>query len=72
MVENINLLLGATMNDVISLFSAKEKKEKEENQEGDVELFEEIVDRNLKNKERMRLERLKANKGVLTSYRIKN
>ena len=55
---------------VISLFDKKTPLKEEESTEVS-ETFEEEVKRNEANKERLRKERLNANKGVLRSYRIK-
>jgi len=61
---------------VVSLFDAKQKAADahqiaDEKKESEM-TFEEIVERNKRNAERMRRERLMANKSVLRSYRIKN
>ncbi len=70
-------------NKVISIFSARKKKEKSKEQEllenifcepEEVEsdlTFEEITKRNLANLERIRKERLNKNKSVLRTYGIK-
>jgi len=58
---------------VINIFSAK-KSEKSKNQESESDenlTFEQIMQRNQSNAERVRKERLSKNKGVLRSYRIK-
>ena len=58
-------------NNVIP-FKAK-TKEVEEATETKTEMsFEEVQEYNRKNEERLRKERLQANKGVLRSYRIKH
>ncbi len=68
-------------NKVVSLFQAKKDlatrktldNGNEEEKKDDSELtFEEIMKRNMANKERMRQDRLKSNKSVLRSYRIKH
>tara|TARA_B100001094_G_C18127281_1_gene770213 strand:- start:84 stop:278 length:195 start_codon:yes stop_codon:yes gene_type:complete len=53
---------------VISIFDRIPKKD--EIEESDLS-FEEIAKRNLENRERMRRDRAKANKGVIRSYRLK-
>jgi beta-N-acetylglucosaminidase len=62
-------------NKIVSIFDKKYDKKvekKKEDKKEDTEMsFEEIQERNRKNKERVEQERLKANKGVLRSYRIK-
>lgn len=64
---------------VVSLFSSHEKDgESQANQSAqptsgsDSETFAEIMERNLKNQQRMAKERANANKSVLRSYRIKH
>jgi len=62
------------MSKVTKLSDFKKKAEveleTEETKEEDFS-FEEIMKRNQENKERLRRERLKGNKGTLRSYRIK-
>lgn len=69
------------MSKVINIFEAKkEKKDKEiqkpkeeESDQVDFQgLFEEAIKKNEENKKRLKEERLKANKSVLRSYRIKD
>ena len=55
-------------DNVTSLFGRKPKK-KEEKKEEEMS-FAEIVKKNAETKERERLERIKANKGVIRSYRL--
>ena len=66
---------------VVSLFNSRQKGEldhassfSDANGDGGEpeESFENIMERNLKNKERLAKERANANKSVLRSYRIKN
>jgi hypothetical protein len=63
---------------VVSIFDAKKKEKTEETKEKaseakDSELsFDEIMKKNKAIEERMKKERLNANKSVLRSYRIKN
>jgi thiamine pyrophosphokinase len=63
-------------NKIVSIFDKKydnKKTEKKTEDKTDTEMsFEEIQERNRKNKERVEQERLKANKGVLRSYRIRH
>lgn len=60
-------------NNVVNIFAKKaDKKEETEEAVSGNETFEEIAERNRKNKERMEKERLRDNKSVLRSYRIKN
>lgn len=56
-------------NKVISLFAKREKKQEEE---AEGETFEQTMERNKKNAERVVKERADANKSVLRSYRIKH
>ena len=57
---------------VISLFERAPKEPKSETEKDTDELsFEEIMKRNFENKERMKKDRLKSNKGVIRSYRLK-
>jgi hypothetical protein len=58
------------MSKVINLFD-REVEEKKEETEEETMSFEEIMRKNAENKERMRKERAKANKGVVRSYRLK-
>ena len=58
------------MSKVVSIFSKPKKKEKSEGVDFNA-LFEDAIEKNRKNKERMKQERLKANKSTLRSYRIK-
>ena len=58
------------MSKVINMFSHK-KKEVEEEIEEECSL-KDIMEKNEKNKERMKQDRLKKNRGTLRSYRIKN
>ena len=53
---------------VISMFDRKPESKGDDSEEL---TFEEIVKRNMENKERMRRDRAKANKGVIRSYRLK-
>ena len=60
---------------VVSLFSGRNKGAEAEaaaNGAIDDESFDDVMERNRKNKERVEKERLNANKSVLRSYRIKN
>jgi hypothetical protein len=66
---------------VVSLFNSRQKGELDHaaafgDAHGDApiseESFQDIMERNLKNKERQAKERANANKSVLRSYRIKN
>lgn len=69
-------------NNVVSLFGAKKNSinetetimgARETISASDAEtIFNEAIKRNQENRERLRQERLKANKGVLRSYRIKD
>jgi len=56
------------MSNVVNMFPVKEEKKTEE---GDTTVFEDVVARNLKNQERLRLERVKANKGVIRTHGLK-
>jgi hypothetical protein len=66
-------------SNVVSLFASRNKEQAsgessctaEEIKPGE-EKFDNIIERNMKNNERLRKERLNANKSVLRSYRIKN
>lgn len=64
------------MSKVVNIFSARQKDTEErpekETEETSETLFAETVERNKRNKDRVAAERLKANKSVLRSYRIKN
>lgn len=65
------------MAKVINLFEAKAKKEEEfvelnENKDDSGLSFEEIMERNRKNAERVKRERAEANKSVTRSYRLKD
>jgi hypothetical protein len=65
------------MAKVINLFEAKAKKEAEEGGEinpcGEVaSSFEEIMEQNRKNAERVKRERAEANRSVTRSYRLKD
>lgn len=59
---------------VVSIFGKKEKVMKSDENELELndEEFDSIIEKNRKNKERERRERLNANKSVLRSYRIKH
>lgn len=59
------------MSKVINLFEARDKQEALEIKES-IEKFDQVVLTNKQNEERLRKERLQANKNVLRSYRIKN
>jgi predicted secreted acid phosphatase len=59
------------MSNVINLFDVK-NRQKEQEVEVSTEELEQIMLTNKKNEERLRKERLKANKDVLKSYRIKS
>lgn len=64
-------------NNVVSLFSAREKAksteaEVEAKEPENQESFADVMNRNQKNKERLEKERASANKSVLRSYRIKH
>jgi hypothetical protein len=67
-------------DNVVSLFNKREKSStsdatQEPQQEAapaKKESFQEVMDRNAKNKERLERERATANKSVLRSYRIKH
>jgi hypothetical protein len=68
---------GNSQNEnVVSLFAAKNKakdtESKGEVKAEDQESFSDVMERNMKNKERIEKERLNANKSVLRSYRIKH
>jgi hypothetical protein len=68
---------GNSQNEnVVSLFAAKNKAKDEESKvevkAEDQESFSDVMERNMKNKERIEKERLNANKSVLRSYRIKH
>jgi hypothetical protein len=68
---------GNSQNEnVVSLFAAKNKakdaESKVEVKAEDQESFSDVMERNMKNKERIEKERLNANKSVLRSYRIKH
>lgn len=58
-------------NNVVSLFAKREVKKDEPKDAENVDLLA-IAEKNKKNAERVAAERLRANKGVLRSYRIKN
>lgn len=61
------------MGDVVSIFDKKKESTETKKEKDDQEpTFEEVMERNRKNKEREEKERASANKGVLRSYRIKN
>ena len=76
-MDNLN---SETKTNVVSLFSARKPVEKKMETEIETEseekseevLFAEAMQRNEDNRKRMMQERLKANKGVLKSYRIKH
>ena len=56
---------------VVNIFEAKSKKKvKEENEEQEEFSFEEIMERNKRNKERLDKERSKANRSVKRSHRL--
>jgi hypothetical protein len=61
---------------VVSIFSARKASESAANsvtqKSSNSESFEEIMRRNAENLERMRRERLQANKGVIKSYKLKD
>jgi len=60
---------------VVSLFSRKpanEEPKKSTPEVGAEELFNSVMQKNEENRRRLAEDRLKANKGVLRSYRIKN
>lgn len=63
---------------VVSLFAARNKAKENaeettsEASSEDKESFTEVMERNMKNKERLEKERLNANKSVLRTYRIKH
>lgn len=62
------------MSNVINLFDKRTKKKEEScplAKKNDTELFIEAMERNQKNKERMAEDRIKANKNVTRSYRLK-
>lgn len=61
------------MSEVVDIFSKKgEKSEKESEKKSDEGYsFEEIIKRNMANKQRVKDERKKENKGVVRSYRLK-
>jgi hypothetical protein len=68
---------GNSQNEnVVSLFAAKNKAKDDESKvevkAEDQESFSDVMERNMKNKERIEKERLNANKSVLRSYRIKH
>jgi len=74
--------LESNKEKVVSIFSARQKVAVPASQEsgqveshdanGDAKSFDEVMRKNAENLERMRRERLQANKGVLKSYRIKD
>lgn len=60
---------------VVSLFSRKSaapQVDKSNPEVGAEELFNSIMQKNEENRKRLAADRLKANKGVLRSYKIKN
>jgi hypothetical protein len=60
---------------VVSLFSKRPTQEtpkKSTSEMGADELFNSVMQKNEENRKRLAEDRLKANKGVLRSYRIKN
>jgi len=59
------------MAKVINLFDSKKENEEEVEEKSSESLFAEIMQRNEDNRKRMMQERLRANKGVLRSYRMK-
>jgi len=68
---------GNSQNEnVVSLFAGKNKAKGDESKVDakpeDQESFSDVMERNMKNKERIEKERLNANKSVLRSYRIKH
>ncbi len=68
---------GNSQNEnVVSLFAARNKAKDDESKvevrAEDQESFSNVMERNMKNKERVEKERLNANKSVLRSYRIKH
>jgi hypothetical protein len=64
---------GFPMSNVISIGKNKEKTEKKDEEKDTTETsMEEIAKKNQANEERLRKERLQANKSVLRSYRIKH
>jgi hypothetical protein len=64
---------GDNMSDdkVVSITDAPKKKDTDTKQDTEELSFEEIVKKNMENKERMKRERAKANKGVVRSHRLK-
>lgn len=56
---------------VVSIFSRPKKDEEQTDESTDGLTFEEIMRRNIENKERMKKERAKANQSVIRSYRLK-
>ena len=65
---------NTNQENVINLFAKKSAKESSNSEKSDEEKksesFAEIMKRNAENKERVKQERLKANKGVIRSYRL--
>lgn len=66
-----------TQENVVSLFAARKAKEASASAEVKTEAkkeesFSDVMEKNMKNKERIEKERLNANKSVLRSYRIKH
>lgn len=61
------------MGKVIDIFEAKRKKEAKdpEKQDSADGLFADIIKKNSSNEERQKRDRIKANKSVLKSYRIR-
>jgi hypothetical protein len=70
--------LESNKDKVVSIFSARQKADSQTpDKSSDAETqsglsFEEVMRKNAENLDRMRRERLQANKGVLKSYRIKD
>jgi hypothetical protein len=63
-------VLVSEKTNVISFFAKREKKEEDE-KPAEGETFEQAMERNRKNAERVAKERANANKSVLRSYRIR-
>ena len=59
------------MTEVIDLFSKKRKKINEEEQTVKKDSFLSIAEKNAENEKRIKEERMKKNKNILRSYRIK-
>ena len=67
---------GTSDTNVVSMFTSRQAQKRDEadakDETGEPPSFDDVMSKNMKNKERLEKERLAANKSVLRSYRIKN